>query len=52
VTPGDRKQYTQIAISLTMLYACVRIILGGDYDETYAKWAFGIAGVIIGYWLK
>jgi hypothetical protein len=52
VNQGDRKQYTQIVISLAMLYACLRIILGADYDETYAKWAFGLAGVIIGYWLK
>lgn len=45
------KLFTQIGVTLIVLITCF-IIIFGDYPEAHVKWAFGIVGVIIGYWLK
>jgi hypothetical protein len=52
VTPADRKWYAQLVFSGAILGVCLYIVVSGKYDEDYAKWAFGMIGVIIGYWLK
>ena len=46
------KVFCQIGISATVLLAALYIILSGAYPEDYNKWAFGIVGVVVGYWLR
>lgn len=38
-------------VALIVLFVAVYIILGTD-DDTSKKWATGIVGIIIGYYLK
>jgi len=52
VKRADVKLLAQIVFSAVLLSMCAWIILSGRYPDDYAKWAFGMAGVIIGYWLK
>lgn len=46
------KVLCQIGISSVVLVAALYIILSGAYPEDYNKWAFGIVGVVVGYWLR
>ena len=54
----DGKQHSKIltivriAVSLAVLGAALFVILSQRYPEDYAKWAFGVIGVVIGYWLR
>ena len=54
----DGKQYGKIVtvvrvlVSLAVLGAALFVILSQRYPEDYAKWAFGVIGVVIGYWLR
>ena len=34
------------------LGAALYIVLTDNYDEATKKWAFGIIGAIMGYWLR
>ena len=43
---------TRIAVSGIVLIAALYVILTQTFPEDYTKWAFGIIGVVIGYWLK
>jgi hypothetical protein len=40
------------ALSLLFGIACLFVILHGDYSDAVDKWAFGIAGLVLGYWLR
>ena len=42
----------QVGVSALVLVVAVVIVLSGSYDESYNKWAFGIIGVVVGYWLR
>ena len=42
----------QALISLVALGAAVYIILSKSYDPAQVAWAAGVAGVVIGYWLR
>lgn len=45
--------YAALAVSVVVLGAALFVILSGDaYTDDSAKWAYGIVGVIVGYWLK
>jgi len=46
------KTIMQVIISLSVLGGALYIILSQQFPGDYAKWAFGVIGVIIGYWLK
>ena len=46
------KLKTQITISAVVLGASLFIVLWGGYDDSYSKWAFGMVGLVVGYWLK
>ena len=46
------KLYVIVAISGLMLAASLFIILSNAYPESHSKWAFGMVGLIIGYWLR
>jgi len=45
------KLLTQITISLALLTVCLLLVLG-DFPSEHTKWAFGMIGVLVGYWLK
>lgn len=47
-----RYPWMQPAVSLIVLAASLFVILSGSYGESYAKWAFGSVGLILGYWLR
>jgi len=44
-------EIVQIAISFIVLGAALYIILSKKYPDDTQKWAFGIIGLIVGYWL-
>jgi hypothetical protein len=41
----------QILISLVILIAALYIILSKEYNPDIQKWAFGVIGTLISYWL-
>jgi hypothetical protein len=43
---------TRIGVSVIVLLAALYIILGNTLPDAHLKWAFGVVGVILGYWLK
>jgi hypothetical protein len=52
VNRADIKLYVQIGVSAVILLLCSCIILSGRFPDDYTKWAFGMTGVVVGYWLK
>jgi hypothetical protein len=42
----------RVVVSAIFLIASLVVILKSDYPDATTKWAFGIAGLIIGYWLR
>ena len=42
----------QVFISVVVLGAALWVLLSKNYDETYVKWAIGIVGIVVGYWLR
>ena len=51
-TPAKLKIQVQIGISAILLVFCIYIIVTEPSDSDKLKWAFGIVGIIVGYWLK
>jgi len=45
------KLLVQIGVSLILLIASL-VIIFGTYPEDLRKWAFGMVGLVVGYWLK
>ena len=41
-----------IVVSLALLGAALFIILTDSYPDSHSKWAFGMVGLIAGYWLR
>jgi hypothetical protein len=50
--PKKLRAWAQLVLSATLLVFCVWIIGNEASDSVKLKWAFGIIGIIIGYWLK
>ena len=49
----DRANFIARAIiSLIALVAGLTVILSGSYPDATAKWAFGVVGLVLGYWLR
>jgi len=46
------KLFVQIFLSLVLTTACLYIILMNNYSTDSSKWAYGMLGLVIGYWLK
>ncbi len=46
------KLFARVVVSFVVLGAALYIILSRQFGDDYAKWAFGMAGVIVGYWLR
>jgi len=42
----------QFAISLIVLVVAIYLIISEPNNSDKLKWAFGIFGLVIGYWLK
>ena len=42
----------QIIISIIVLSACFYIILSKSFGIDTQKWAFGMVGLVVGFWLK
>ena len=42
----------QVIVSLAVLGAALHVILSKQYASNDIKWACGIVGTVIGYWLK
>lgn len=51
-TPSKLKIKVQIGITAVLLIFCIYIIATEPANSDKLKWAFGIVGIIIGYWLK
>jgi hypothetical protein len=52
---GERERWhliARIVISLSLLIVSCTILLKGTYSDATTKWAIGIVGVIVGYWLR
>ena len=49
---GAANLYMVIGVSLILLFASLTIILSNSYPDSHSKWAFGIVGLIAGYWLR
>ena len=43
---------TQVIVSFAILGAVLYMILSKQYTANDTKWAYGIVGTVIGYWLK
>ena len=39
-------------VSLILLVVCLLIIFDSSFPADYTKWAFGMIGIVVGYWLK
>jgi len=51
----NRERWTfivRVVFSAIFLGAAFFVILRNTYPDATTKWAFGIAGLIIGYWLR
>ena len=46
------KSVMMLLVSKIALGSCLYVILSGQYDEGSQKWAFGIVGSIMGFWLR
>jgi hypothetical protein len=47
--PSERMQ---IAISIALLWAALRVILSKAYGPTDKHWAYATIGTLLGYWLR
>lgn len=41
-----------VLVSVAVLTAALFVILSNRYDDATKKWAYGVAGLVIGFWLK
>lgn len=52
-TPKERWIFVaRVSVSAVFLVASLVVILSNKYPDATIKWAFGIAGLVIGYWLR
>lgn len=42
----------QVVVSLVVLAVGFYIILSNMYDSETQKWAFGVVGIVVGFWLS
>jgi hypothetical protein len=52
-TPKERWMFVaRLGVSVILLGSSLYVILVNTYPDATTKWAFGIAGLVIGYWLR
>lgn len=44
--------FVKIAVSTIVLAASLYVILSQKFPDDYNKWAFGMTGLVVGYWLR
>ena len=44
--------WVRVLVTLTVLVCALYIILSKQYEPDQQKWAFGVIGTVLGYWLK
>lgn len=49
---APRKLFMQVVVSLAILGAGLFMILHGSYSADAQKWAAGLIGSVVGYWLS
>jgi hypothetical protein len=42
----------KIVVSAIVLAASLYVILSQKFPDDYNKWAFGMTGLVVGYWLR
>lgn len=52
LSQSDRDFIARTVFSVIVLGAALFVILVGTYPDPTLKWAFGIVGLIIGWWLR
>jgi hypothetical protein len=52
ITREDIKNYARIGVSVVVLTIASIIILSKAYPDDDLKWAFGMVGLVFGYWCK
>jgi len=51
----DRRDFPlffRMVVSAVLLAVSLYVVLSQTYPSDYSKWAFGMIGLIVGYWLK
>jgi len=53
-TDPDRRTllFVRIGLSVVVLGASLFIILSQKFSSDSSKWAFGMIGLVVGYWLR
>jgi hypothetical protein len=52
-TPKERWTFlVRVVVSAIFLGAAFFVILRNTYPDATSKWAIGVAGLVIGYWLR
>jgi hypothetical protein len=52
-TARDRWLFiSRAVVSVVMLTSGLYVILSGRYPDATQKWAFGMVGLVAGYWLR
>jgi len=46
------KLCVKIVVSAIVLVASLYVILSQKFPDDYNKWAFGMTGLVVGYWLR
>ena len=44
--------FVRIGLSVVVLGVSLFIVLSQKFSSDYAKWAFGMIGLVVGYWLR
>jgi len=50
--PDRTTTFVRIGISLIVLGSALYVILSQNFPDESSKWAYGMVGIIIGYWLR
>ncbi len=48
---ADYRTVMQVVISVVVLGAGLYVILSNKYPAETLKWAYGVVGIVVGYWL-
>lgn len=44
--------FIRIGLSVVVLGVSLFIVLSQKFSSDYTKWAFGMIGLVVGYWLR